>query len=91
MYTRPLPCGDIFVCNQNLFIYLVVFSAREFASTCIEEQKKGFMKWGVMGDWSNYYNTHSKQFVAKELAIFTHLFEKGYIFQVIWTFVSDCS
>lgn len=55
--------------------------AREFAEEAIQKQKKDFERWGVMGDWENYYTTMHPLFEAKQLEVFLSMFNQGYIYR----------
>ncbi|KAJ4286097.1 isoleucine-tRNA ligase [Kalmusia sp. IMI 367209] len=56
-------------------------AARELAANTIEEQKKGFKEWAVMGDWDNAYKTMEKGFEIRQLEVFKTMFEKGLIYR----------
>jgi isoleucyl-tRNA synthetase len=52
-------------------------AARELATRTIEEQKKGFKEWAIMGEWDNAYLTMEKEFEMRQLEVFKTMFEKG--------------
>jgi isoleucyl-tRNA synthetase len=52
-------------------------AARQLATETIEEQKKGFKEWAVMGDWDNAYKTMEKGFEIRQLEVFKQMFDKG--------------
>ena len=54
-------------------------AARALASQTIEEQKKSFREWGVMGDWDNAYKTMDKDFELKQLEVFRRMVQQGLI------------
>ncbi|KAF2738436.1 isoleucyl-tRNA synthetase [Polyplosphaeria fusca] len=56
-------------------------AARELAARTVEEQKKGFRAWAVMGDWDNAYKTMEKGFEIRQLDIFKRMYEKGLIYR----------
>jgi isoleucyl-tRNA synthetase len=56
-------------------------AARELATRTIEEQKKGFKEWAVMGDWDNAYQTMERGFEIRQLEVFKAMFEKGLIYR----------
>ncbi|KAH7381694.1 isoleucyl-tRNA synthetase-like protein [Pyrenochaeta sp. MPI-SDFR-AT-0127] len=56
-------------------------AARELATRTVEEQKKGFKEWAVMGDWENAYKTMEKGFEVRQLEVFKRMFEKGLIYR----------
>lgn len=51
--------------------------AAELASKTIEEQKKSFREWGVMGEWDEPYKTMSKDFEIRQLSVFREIVKKG--------------
>ena len=56
-------------------------AARDLATNTVEEQKKGFKDWAVMGDWDNAYRTMDKGFEIRQLDVFKKMFEKGLIYR----------
>jgi isoleucyl-tRNA synthetase len=56
-------------------------AARELATRTIEEQKRGFKEWAVMGDWDNAYKTMERGFEIRQLEVFKTMFEKGLIYR----------
>jgi isoleucyl-tRNA synthetase len=56
-------------------------AARELATRTVEEQKKGFKEWAVMGDWDNAYKTMDRGFEIRQLEVFKKMFEKGLIYR----------
>jgi isoleucyl-tRNA synthetase len=56
-------------------------AARKLATRTIEEQKRGFKEWAVMGDWDNAYKTMEKGFEIRQLEVFKTMFEKGLIYR----------
>lgn len=51
--------------------------ARIFASQAIDNQKKAFKSWGILGDWDNKcYFTFNKSYVQNQLRQFYSLYEK---------------
>ena len=56
-------------------------AARELATRTVEEQKKGFKEWAVMGDWDNAYKTMEKEFEIRQLNVFKDMFEEGLIYR----------
>lgn len=69
-------------------------AARELAARTVEEQKKGFKEWAVMGDWDNAYQTMEKNFEIRQLEVFKQMFEKGEIMTTagvaMWLQVTSC-
>ncbi|KAF2819963.1 isoleucyl-tRNA synthetase-like protein [Ophiobolus disseminans] len=56
-------------------------AARALATRTIEEQKRGFKEWAVMGDWDNAYQTMEREFEIRQLGVFKSMFEKGLIYR----------
>lgn len=56
-------------------------AARQLATATVEEQKKGFQEWGILGDWDNAYRTMDKDFEIKQLRVFRNMVEKGLIYR----------
>ncbi|EOD50672.1 putative isoleucyl-trna synthetase protein [Neofusicoccum parvum UCRNP2] len=56
-------------------------AARRLAERTVEEQKEGFRKWAVMGDWDRAYRTMEKGFEMRQLGIFKDMVEKGLIYR----------
>lgn len=56
-------------------------AARKLATKTIEEQKRGFKEWAVMGDWDNAYKTMERGFELRQLEVFKAMFEKGLIYR----------
>ena len=56
-------------------------SSRNFALEALEKQKREFLSWGIMGDWTNPYLTMDKEFVKSQLRLFFDLMKKGFIYQ----------
>ncbi|CAO2657603.1 Nn.00g037290.m01.CDS01 [Neocucurbitaria sp. VM-36] len=56
-------------------------AARELATRTVEEQKRGFKEWAVMGDWAGAYMTMEREFEIRQLEVFKRMFEKGLIYR----------
>jgi isoleucyl-tRNA synthetase len=56
-------------------------AARALATRTVEEQKRGFKEWAVMGDWDNAYKTMERGFEIRQLEVFKIMFEKGLIYR----------
>ncbi|MCL2633579.1 MAG: isoleucine--tRNA ligase [Oscillospiraceae bacterium] len=65
---------------------------REFALSCLGEQKAQFKRLGVWGDFDNPYVTIAHDFEARQIEIFWEIYKKGYIYKglkpVYWC--ADC-
>uniref|UniRef100_A0A8D0GQK5 isoleucine--tRNA ligase n=1 Tax=Sphenodon punctatus TaxID=8508 RepID=A0A8D0GQK5_SPHPU len=75
--------------TQNLSAIEIRQRAKEFAERAIEKQKSAFIRWGVMADWANCYETFDGKYEAKQLSIFHKMYDQGYIYQdykpVFWS------
>ncbi|KAK7595517.1 hypothetical protein V9T40_013342 [Parthenolecanium corni] len=57
-------------------------TARAFATSAIEEQKRAFKKWGLLADWEKgCYYTFDKSYVQNQLQQFYKLYEKSLIYR----------
>ncbi|MBA1212574.1 MULTISPECIES: isoleucine--tRNA ligase [Pseudomonas] len=65
---------------------------RAYASEQIEEQKAGFVRLGVLGDWSNPYLTMNFANEAGEIRALGELVKKGFVFKGLKpvNFCFDC-
>ncbi|MCH5206600.1 MAG: isoleucine--tRNA ligase [Oscillospiraceae bacterium] len=68
-------------------------SCRQFALSCLDEQKSQFKRLGVWGDFDDPYLTISPAFEAKQVEVFGEMVKKGYIYKglkpVYWC--ADCN
>lgn len=53
--------------------------ARDHALAAIEDQKKSFRRYAVMGDWENYYATIQTDYEVRQLQVFKEMLHKGFI------------
>lgn len=51
--------------------------ASQLAGRTIEEQKKEFRSWGVMGEWDAPYQTMDRDFEIRQLGVFREMVKKG--------------
>ncbi|KAF1810500.1 isoleucyl-tRNA synthetase [Eremomyces bilateralis CBS 781.70] len=56
-------------------------AARRFALDTIEEQKRGFKEWAVMGDWGNAYKTLDAEFELNQLQVFKNMVRNRLIYR----------
>ncbi|QIW97805.1 hypothetical protein AMS68_003323 [Peltaster fructicola] len=56
-------------------------AARELATKTVEEQKKEFRQWAVMGEWDTPYRTMDKDFELRQLQIFREMVKNDLIFR----------
>jgi len=68
-------------------------SCREFALSCLDDQKAQFKRLGVWGDFDDPYLTIKPEFEAKQVEVFGEMVKKGYIYKglkpVYWC--ADCN
>ncbi len=68
-------------------------SCRQFALSCLDEQKAQFKRLGVWGDFDHPYLTIAPEFEAKQVEVFGEMVKKGYIYKglkpVYWC--ADCN
>jgi isoleucyl-tRNA synthetase len=66
--------------------------SRAYAEVQIELQKAGFMRLGILGEWSNPYKTMNFSNEAEEVRTLARIMEKGFVYRglkpVNWCF--DC-
>ena len=55
--------------------------ANEYANLQINNQKEGFKRWGIWGDWDNPYLTLKKEYEAAQVGVFGKMFLNGYIYR----------
>lgn len=53
--------------------------AKNHALEAIEDQKQSFRRFGVMGEWDNFYATIQRDYETRQLKVFKEMFHKGYI------------
>jgi isoleucyl-tRNA synthetase len=55
--------------------------AREFALEAVDNQRNGFKRYGVWGDWEHPYLTMTPDYEAAQIDVFGQMFLKGYIYR----------
>ncbi|MEO0758108.1 MAG: isoleucine--tRNA ligase [Cyanobacteria bacterium J06648_16] len=55
--------------------------AKEFAMETIDNQRTGFKRFGVWGDWEHPYITLQPEYEAAQLGVFGQMVEKGHIYR----------
>ena len=55
--------------------------AAAFAKKQVSQQRDGFKRWGVWGDWDQPYLTLDKKFEASQIKLFGEMVFKGYIYR----------
>ncbi|MFA7507483.1 MAG: class I tRNA ligase family protein, partial [Bacilli bacterium] len=53
----------------------------EYAKKQVENQKIGFKRLGILGDWDNPYLTYDKEYEAKQLEVFAEMVSKKLIYK----------
>jgi isoleucyl-tRNA synthetase len=55
--------------------------ARDFALQTMQEQREGFKRYGVWGDWDRPYLTLTPEYEAAQIGVFGQMALKGYIYR----------
>ncbi|HBL09964.1 MAG TPA: isoleucine--tRNA ligase [Cyanobacteria bacterium UBA11162] len=55
--------------------------AQKFAQKAIAEQRKGFQRYGIWGDWEHPYLTMTPEYEAAQIGVFGQMVLKGYIYR----------
>ena len=55
--------------------------ARDFALIEVEEQRQGFKRYGIWGDWEHPYLTMKPEYEAAQIGVFGQMVLKGYIYR----------
>ncbi len=55
--------------------------ARDFALQTVQQQSKGFQRYGVWGNWENPYLTLKPEYEAAQIGVFGKMVLKGYIYR----------
>ncbi|NEO75701.1 isoleucine--tRNA ligase [Moorena sp. SIO4G3] len=55
--------------------------AKKFALKTVEQQSKGFQRYGVWGDWEHPYLTLNPEYEAAQIGVFGQMVLKGYIYR----------
>ena len=55
--------------------------AKAFALKTIDEQREGFKRYGVWGDWDAPYMTLQPEYEAAQIGVFGEMYLKGYIYR----------
>ncbi len=58
---------------------------RDYAMDRIQEQKKDFIRFGVLGDWEHPYLTLEKHVEVAQIGVFGQMAKKGYIYKGLKT------
>ena len=55
--------------------------ATDYAKIQIDNQKEGFKRWGIWGDWDNPYLTLRKDYESAQIGVFGEMYLNGYIYR----------
>ena len=55
--------------------------ARDFVLQTVQQQSKGFQRYGVWGNWENPYLTLQPEYEAAQIGVFGKMVLKGYIYR----------
>ncbi len=67
--------------RQNLTPLKLRHKARDFALKAVDEQRQGFKRYGVWGDWEHPYLTMNPEYEAAQIGVFGQMVLKGYIYR----------
>ena len=67
--------------RQNLTPLELRRKAKEFALKTVDQQREGFKRYGVWGDWDNPYLTLKPEYEAAQIGVFGQMVLKGYIYR----------
>jgi isoleucyl-tRNA synthetase len=56
-------------------------ACREYAGRQIDDQRKDFIRLGVLGDWENPYLTLSPAYEADQIRALAHILDRGHIYK----------
>ncbi len=67
--------------RQKLTPLKLRHQARDFALKTMEEQREGFKRYGVWGNWDSSYLTLNPEYEAAQIGVFGQMALKGYIYR----------
>ena len=67
--------------RKNLDTLNLRKKATDYAHIQINNQKEGFKRWGIWGDWNNPYLTLKKSYESAQIGVFGKMFLNGYIYR----------
>lgn len=53
---------------------------KKYALKSVENQKKEFIRLGILGEWDNPYISLKPEFEAEQLRVFKEIYENGYVY-----------
>ncbi|GHU46354.1 hypothetical protein FACS1894120_3000 [Clostridia bacterium] len=66
---------------ENTDVVTLRKACREFAESCLDDQKKQFKRLGVFADYDNPYLTISPSFEARQVEVFGQMAQKGLMYK----------
>lgn len=67
--------------RQNLTPLTLRHKARDFALKAVDQQRQGFKRYAVWGDWEHPYLTLTPEYEAAQIGVFGQMVLKGYIYR----------
>ncbi|MBW4575544.1 MAG: isoleucine--tRNA ligase [Aphanothece sp. CMT-3BRIN-NPC111] len=67
--------------RQKLTPLTLRYKARDFALKTVDEQREGFKRYAVWGEWDNPYLTLKPEYEAAQIGVFGQMVLKGYIYR----------
>ncbi|MDF2388847.1 isoleucine--tRNA ligase [Nostoc ellipsosporum NOK] len=67
--------------RQNLTPLQLRQKAKEFALATVNDQRQGFKRFGIWGDWDHPYLTLKPEYEAAQIGVFGQMVLKGYIYR----------
>jgi len=67
--------------RQQLTPLKLRHKARDFALKAVDEQRQGFKRYAVWGDWEHPYLTMNPEYEAAQIGVFGQMVLKGYIYR----------
>jgi isoleucyl-tRNA synthetase len=67
--------------RQSLTPLTLRHKARDFALQAVDEQRQGFKRYGVWGDWEHPYLTLTPEYEAAQIGVFGQMVLKGYVYR----------
>ena len=67
--------------RKNLTPIALRQKAKEFALKTVDEQREGFKRYGIWGDWDNPYLTLKPEYEAAQIGVFGAMVQAGHIYR----------
>ena len=65
--------------RKNLDTLNLSKKSQDYAQILVNNQMKGFKRWGIWGDWDNPYLTLKRSYESAQIGVFGKMFLNGYI------------